>query len=148
MLKDYQEFTAGPLVLPVNGKNYTVPPLSIEAGIRFDELASGRDHDAAQAAPNELWKLVLGPLWEVLLSDGVPSKALERIGLTAVADHQYGRDMAEATWEAGVDPNRLAALLTEKQAATGNRASRRSNSTGGAKKTSTAGTKGTTSPTT
>jgi len=145
-LRDYSAFAEAPLSFPIMGKTYTVPPLSIPAGIALAGIISGKDKAAAKQEGVELWKMLLGPLWDQMVEDGVPLEAATRVGLTVLADHQYGRDFAEATWEAGADPNKIAAYLHEKAAAQGNRASRRSNSTAGAKKTPPrASTKATTS---
>jgi len=146
-LRDYSAFAEKPLSFPINGKNYTLLPLSIDAGIELAGIVSGKDKAFRKREGVELWKLLLGPLWDEMVTDGVPLDAATRAGLTALAEYQYGRDVAEATWEAGADPNRLAAYMTQKAAAQGNRASRRSNSSGGAKKTPPqASTKATSSP--
>lgn len=148
-LRDYSAFAEKPLTFPINGKKYILPPLSIEAGIALADIVSGKDKAFAKKDGVELWKLLLGPLWDEMVADGVPIDAATRAGLTALADHQYGREIAEATWEAGADPNRLAAYMTQKAAALGNRASRRSSGTGGARKTPPqASTKATSSRTT
>jgi hypothetical protein len=43
--------------------------------------------------------------------------AIARAGLTALADYQQGRAVAEVVWEGGIDPERMAArvaaLLTD-----------------------------------
>ncbi len=144
-LRDFTEFADKPLVFPYRGKKYTQPELTIEAGLEFAGAISG-DRAWAKKTGADLWKLVCGPLWDEMITDGVSLAFATRVGLTILADNQYGREYAEATWEAGADPNLLAAYMDKKAAETGNRAQRRSNSTGGAKKTpSPASTRATTS---
>lgn len=143
-LSDYSEFAEGPLRFPINGKVYELPPIGIEDGIVLAGIVSGKNKAAQKMEGVELWKLLLGPLWDEMIADGVPLEAATRVGLTALADRQYGREMAEITWETGADPKALQPYLRKQAAAQGNRATRRSNSTGGAKKTpSRASTKGT-----
>ena len=148
-LSDYSAFAEPPLSFPINGKRYTVPPLGIEAGLVLQGVIAGTDKTFAKKNAVDLWKLVLGSLWDEMVADGVPLDAATRAGVAALADHQYGRVIAEAAWEAGEDPNRLAAYMDKKaaeQKAAGNRATRRSKSTGTATKTpSRASTKATTS---
>ncbi|MCU1408462.1 MAG: hypothetical protein JWM23_542 [Microbacteriaceae bacterium] len=134
-LRDYSAFAEGPLVFPINGKRYELGELGIEAGITLAGIVTGKNKVAARMEGVELWKLLLGPLWDEMIEDGVPLAAATRAGLTALADHQYGRDVAEITWETGADPKVLEPYLEARAAKTANRATRRSNSTGGAKKT-------------
>ena len=145
-LRDFTEFANKPLVFPFKGKKYVQPELTIEAGLELADVVTGKNKTWAKKSGADLWKLVCGPLWDEMIADGVPLSFATRVGLTITADHQYGRDYAEATWEAGTDPKLIAAYMNEKTAAQGNRASRRSNSTGGATKTpSRASTRATTS---
>lgn len=145
-LTDYNEFSAGPMVFPLNGKKYTLPQVTIPAGIELAGIYSGKDKSWAKKDGVELYKLVVGPLWDEMIADGVPLDFATRVALAAIADHLYGRDMAVIAWETGSDPKALQPYLARRAAEAGNRASRRSTSTGGAKKTpSPASTKGTTS---
>ncbi|TIH33677.1 DUF7426 family protein [Subtercola vilae] len=145
-LRPYEEFDVDPLVFPYKEAEYVCPPLSITAGLKLAEMQRDSESEAAQQGPVELWKMLLGPLWDRLIEDDVPEQFATRCGLTALADYQYGRNVAEATWEAGVDPKALAELVIQR-AAQANRATRRSQSTGGATKTpSRARSKATTSP--
>jgi hypothetical protein len=134
-LREFTEFAKKPLVFPFRGKKYVQPDLTIEAGLYLGGVVTGADRSARNMKGADLWKLVCGPLWDQMIADGVPLAFATRVGLTLLADHQYGRDYAEATWEAGTDPKLLAAYMDKKTAAQGNRASRRSSSTAGATKT-------------
>jgi hypothetical protein len=132
-LSAYETFTNDPLVFPIGGKKYTLKPVSIPNGRILANLISGRDKKLSAAPGEVLWKLVLGDLWDEFEKDGVPSAAATRAGLAALAEFQYGRDAAEAAWEAGADPKALAAYMETKFPT--NRAQRRSTSTAAAKKT-------------
>jgi hypothetical protein len=124
-LSAYEEFAKEPLVFPIGGKKYVCKPVGIPAGRRLAALINGKDKELAKAPSEELWRLVLGDLWDEFEADGVPQEAAVRAGLTALADWQYDRETAEAAWEAGADPKALQAYM-ETVAARGNRAQRRS----------------------
>jgi len=132
-LREYEEFAAGPLEFPIRGKVYTAPEVDIPTGLRLNGIATG---ETEQDLPTvDLYRLLLGPVWEQMLTDGVPLDAAMRAGLTAMNDFLYGREYAIASWEAGLDPKAATEILQANQAAEGNRASRRSKSTGAARKT-------------
>lgn len=131
-LSAYESFANDPLVFPIGGKKYTLKPVSIPNGRILANLISGKDKKLNSAPSEELWKLVLGDLWDQFEQDGVPIEAATRAGLTALADFQYGRDAAEAAWEAGADPKALQEYMAKRPS---NRAQRRSTSTAAAKKT-------------
>jgi hypothetical protein len=120
-------------VFPIGGKKYTLKPVSIPNGRILANLISGRDKKLSAAPSEELWRLVLGDLWDAFEADGVPVEAATRAGLTALAEFQYGREAAEAAWEAGADPKALQAYVQSKTPT--NRVQRRSTSTAAAKKT-------------
>jgi hypothetical protein len=126
-LAAYETIAPEPLVFPINGKTYTLPPIGIEDGIRIAEGVSGKNEEFQNLRADELWRLLLGPLWDQMIADGVPLRAATRAGVTALADYQYGRTMAEAAWASGANPEALQKYLTEKLAP--NRAARRSTST-------------------
>lgn len=133
-LSAYETFANPPLVFPIGGKKYTLNPVTIPNGITLQRIINGKDKKLAQAAGEVLWRLVLGDdLWDRFVEDGVPVEAATRAGLAALAEYQYGRDAAEAAWEAGADPKALQAYMEGKVPK--NRAQRRSTSTGVARKT-------------
>lgn len=143
-LREFTEFSDGPLVFPIRGKRYVAPEVDIPTGLRLSGITTGAAEQDLPAA--DLYKLILGPVWDEMIADGVPLDAAMRAGLVAVNDFMYGREYAVASWEAGLDPKAATELLARTQ---GNRASRRSNRTGAAKRTpSPARTSGTSSPTT
>lgn len=111
-LTPYEEFAAEPLAFPIGGKVYTVPPMGMREGLLLQRVINGDDHSLDDAPAEDGWRLVLGSAWDEMVADNVPMAAMARAGLCAMADFQHGRDVAEATWKAGVDPEALAAALT------------------------------------
>jgi hypothetical protein len=125
-LSEYQTFATPPLAFPINGKTYTLKPLSIEAGLRLAGAIEDGDAELDDLKGEALWRLLLGDTWDEMRTDGVPLEAATRAGLTALADHQQGRAFAEVIWETGADPKALEKYLTAKAP---NRAARRSRGT-------------------
>lgn len=128
-LKEYDEFSQGPLIFPIRGKKYAAPEISIELGFRLSGITTGQsDQDMPSL---DMYKLLLGPVWDEMEADGVPLDAASRAALTTLNDFLYGRDYAIAFWETGLDPKATAALMSKQ----GNRAQRRSKRTATATKT-------------
>lgn len=125
-LSEYTTFATKPLAFPINGKTYTLEPISIPAGMRLAEAIEGGDTELDDLKGVALWQLLLGATWDEMIADGVPLEAATRAGLAALADHQQGRAFAEVIWETGADPKALQKYLTAKAP---NRAARRSPST-------------------
>jgi len=139
-LREFTEFAAGPLQFPYQGKVYTAPEVGIELGLRLNGITNlGQE---AELPFPDLWPDLFGPAYDEMRADGVPVAFVTRAAATVIADFQYGREYATAMWETGADPKAMAEYMKSK----GNRATRRSRSTGGASKTpSPASSKATTS---
>lgn len=122
-MSDFSDFNDlfDPLVLPIGGKDYTVPPVSFEAGVRINGIVDGTD----ELTDEEFFRLILGPAFDEMLADSVPSVAITRAGQAALADFKYGRRMAVVMWKTGGDPKAVESLASPPQ----NRAARRSNGT-------------------
>lgn len=138
--EDYDTFSAGPLEFPYRGKTYTVTLPDFDTGATLTRITSGEDTEFRAKPVQEIWKLLLGPTWDEMVTDRVPFTFIARCGLTALTDFQYGRDLAKAAWKAGGDPKALQAYLPTEPEPSGNRAtkraaSKRSPSTGGANET-------------
>lgn len=130
-LREFTDFAAGPLIFPYKGRTYTAPEVSIAMGLRLNGILNeGESPDLSTA---ELWPELLGSMWDEMVADGVPMVFASRVAATVMADFQFGREYATVMWETGGDPKALAEYMRRKSAP--NRASRRSNSTGGARKT-------------
>lgn len=113
--KDFREF-AEPLRLPINGKTYDIPPISARLGLQLLGLEKGEtDSPLASLSGMELWQAILGSAWDAMVEDDAPMSAIARAGLTALADYQQGRAVAEAVWEGGIDPERMAARVAALQ---------------------------------
>lgn len=97
----------GPITLPIRGKNYTLPEISLEDGLRMHSAAANNT-----ALPlSDLLRIILGDAQEQMRTDGVPLATIDRALWTGVADFQNGRETAEAVWEHGVPKEILATLL-------------------------------------
>lgn len=103
----------GPITLPIRGKNYTLPTVSLEDGVRMHQAAAG----GSELPLADLIIIILGDVREVMISDGVPLGDIDRALWTGVADFQSGRAAAEAVWEHGVPKEILANLLKPVQEA-------------------------------
>lgn len=126
--KDFAELF-DPLVLPVNGKEYTIPPLSFQAGVTVDGILAGGE----KMADEQFYRLLISDaLFDQMLADGLPAVAIDRVGRTVLTDYKYGRELALTMWETGGDPK---AVEEYKKAHAPNRVSRRSKSTVAARKT-------------
>lgn len=125
-LTEYTNFATEPLSFPINGKTYTLAPLGIADGLRLADAVTGNDDELNDLSGAALWRMLLGDVWDQMLTDNVPLEAATRAGLTALADHQHGRAFATIVWETGADPKELDRYLTAKAP---NRAAKRSRST-------------------
>lgn len=119
------------MVFHINGKDYTVTPLGIDAGLKVAGVVGGTDKSYNKKPAEDLFKLVLGDVWEEMRADGVPLEAAWRAGMAMVIDNKEGRVAAEAIWDTGL-PEALAAQMAANQNPAG---STRSRSTAPAGKT-------------
>lgn len=103
--KDYSQ-VAEPLRLPINGKTYTIPPLTIAQGITLTEHLDP-ESTAAPMNDAEFTRFMLGDALDEMIADGVPDDARKRAVFTALADHQRDRSAAELMWETGGDPKAI-----------------------------------------
>lgn len=116
-----------PLVLPINGKSYTIPPASFNAGVQINGIVDGAD----KLGDAEFIRMVLGDAFDQMVADSAPATAINRAAMTALADFKFGRAMAETMWKTGGDPKAIRELVAPKP----NRAARRSKGTAAANKT-------------
>jgi len=122
---DYTEFIE-PLELPIRGKTYRIPAMSLETGLRLKPFLSGQVPKGMTDA--KLAQLTLGDAYDEMTADSVPVDAINRAMLVALAEYQSGRAAAELIWKTGGDPK---AVEAEVKRVT-NRAQRRSKSSAGA----------------
>ncbi|MEV5509051.1 DUF7426 family protein [Streptomyces orinoci] len=132
------ELLAESLPLPVEGRTYTIAAPSAEVGLRVQALINaaavaadgGRvdEQVLSDAAERDVFRDVLGPAHDQMVSDGVSWPALKHAAITAMVWIAQDKAAAERFWNAAGDPSRLAP----------NRQARRSRS-GGANTTKSQG---------
>lgn len=96
-LRPYEDIV-GPLVIPIRGKEYTLPAVSLQDGLRIHASMSG----GAPLTAEELNTILLGDAYQQLLDDKVGGDIMDRVWLTAYTDFTAGRDSAEEAWENGL----------------------------------------------
>jgi hypothetical protein len=96
-LRPYEDIV-GPLVIPIRGKEYTLPTVSLQDGLRIHASKSGGEALTAE----ELNTILLGDAYQQLIDDQVGGDLMDRIWLTAYTDFTTGRDSAEEAWESGI----------------------------------------------
>ncbi len=109
-LGDWAEL--GGLKLPIGGKVYVLPPVSAELGPRLQvlmssgvtlgqggELADDDKQVLSDLAEKELYRDLLGPVYDEMIADGVPWSALKHAAMTVLVDATVDRDTAEQYWE-------------------------------------------------
>lgn len=106
----------GPITLPIRGKTYTLPTLTIAQGL---ELRAVLDPDDETTLDDEaFYALLLGDALPQMRADGVGPDVIARAAFVALADWQSGRPAAEILWETGVDPKVLTDYMTKLETAT------------------------------
>ena len=99
--EDYAELVAGPIVLPINGKAYTVPAVPAADGVELLGIMRNPDPDSVVPADRDMQtiaKLLSRPLIDEMMADAVPFEAMYRAAAVQMADLLYGREAAEAVW--------------------------------------------------
>jgi hypothetical protein len=89
----------GPIVLPIRGKEYTLPAVSLNDGLKLHGILSGENQDELF---EELYRILLGDAWHQMADDKVPAPVIDRVFYTALADFRTGREAAEDIWENGL----------------------------------------------
>lgn len=117
--KDLDEFFDDTLPLPVGNKYYKIPSPPAEIGLWCQrvlvagiEIASGEQAGAVPEMPTilgddeekDLYRKLLGPVWQELWDDGVSWEKIKHIGQTAFIWVGGSREMAEVFWNSGGDP--------------------------------------------
>lgn len=88
----------GPLVVPVRGKEYTLPAVTLADGLKLHASRT----NAAPLLSDELYRIILGDTHDQMLADHVPGDVIDRVFWTAYTDFTSGRDSAEEVWESGL----------------------------------------------
>lgn len=138
-LKDFSTFL-NELELPIMGKTYRIPAVSAELGVKLvllNEQAAevlrimDANQEAAEAAEKagkpapepepfpdyeieenpSTPEALLGDVYDEMVADGVPYRAIRLASETAQFDFLYGREAAEAFWNSEGDPKAVARAL-------------------------------------
>lgn len=88
----------GPLVVPVRGKEYSLPSVTLADGLK---LHASRNNGAPLDS-DELYRIILGDVHEQMIADHVPGDVIDRVFLAAYTDFTSGRESAEEVWENGI----------------------------------------------
>lgn len=110
-LRDFDEL-ANPLVVPIGGKRYTIPPVGARTAQLLRRIAA--DDQAAIDAltdPADYYRAILGVAYDEMVADNCPEPAVDRAALAALADFQQGRLGALRAWEAGATVEGMAAVV-------------------------------------
>lgn len=99
----------GPITLPIRGKTYTLPTLTVAQGLQLRAVLD--PNDDATLDDDGFYDLLLGDQHAAMKADGVQPDAIARAAFVALADWQSGRPAAEALWETGLDPKVLTTYL-------------------------------------
>lgn len=113
--REYQEFAGDPLRLPINGKIYEIPPVDAHFGLVMLDALGGDPAELEALTARQIWARLLGVAGDQMLADGVSWTAYDRAGLTALAEFNSGREVAEQVWESGLPPEALAAMVAALQ---------------------------------
>lgn len=92
------EDIVGPLVLPIRGKEYTMPRVSLADGVKIHAARTKGEELSGQ----ELYRIILGDAHIQMLADLVPGDIIDRAFYTAYTDFTAGRESAEEVWENGI----------------------------------------------
>lgn len=110
--KDWESFTDDRIKLPIRGNVYELPEISAKLGIELRLEQAGKSSRLKSLSPEDEAAEYLGAdLYQRMVADGVPDAAIARAVMVVLIDWQLGRAAAEAAWEAGINPELLAARL-------------------------------------
>lgn len=110
-----------PLRLPVGDKVYEVQPIGYDDGLSLLNVGKNDSTIKKNSPDKDLFKLVLGDVWDTMLADTQPYPAMFRAGTaalhyqTALVSGLSSEDsiaVGEAVWESGLSPEAVAAALT------------------------------------
>ncbi|HUR06993.1 MAG TPA: hypothetical protein VM347_30920 [Nonomuraea sp.] len=117
--QDLDEFFDDSLRLPVGGKWYVVPAPDAEVGLLCQRLMHAslqaeqgeavddpKLNELAEVVLNDdeerdLYRRILGPVWNELRADGVSWPKVQHIGATALVWVAAGKDAAAKIWASG-----------------------------------------------
>jgi hypothetical protein len=106
---DYFEVVE-PLVLPINGKKYTIPPITLDGGVKLADGLSTKTKTIL--TDEEFLSITLGAALDEMRADSVKPEAIERAARTAYADYLRDRGTALVLWKTGGDPKAMTELVS------------------------------------
>lgn len=95
-LRPYEELV-GPLIIPARGKEYPLPQVSLQDGLRIHAATSRGE----EITLHDLLEIILGDTKQTMLDDAVPAAVIDRAFWAGLADFRLGREAAEQVWEHG-----------------------------------------------
>lgn len=113
--KSFEEITT-PLVLPIAGKDYTIPSIGIADGNKLVENLAP-DSKEPPMTNEQFRRITLGTAYDEMIANNAPSLAVALAAQTALVDFQTGRTAAEVFWETGGDPKGMSRKVEEARAA-------------------------------
>lgn len=106
--RDFNE-VVDQLIIPIGGIEYTLPLISAANAIKLMEARESKGE--IPILNGDLYEWFLGPAWEQMKANGVPTEAILRAAMTGLARHDRDLATAEVYWEAGTDPKAQAQYL-------------------------------------
>ena len=107
-LRPYEE-VIGPLVIPYRGKEYQLPAVSLEDGLRMHAAVENK----TALSLSSLMAIIMGDIAQEMLDDKVPPAVIDRAFWAGVTDFQQGREAAELVWENGLPKAVMEEVLQE-----------------------------------
>lgn len=101
-----------PIRLPYRGKEYELPRVGVVDAEVVDRAAAD-EVEVERPSDAEVERILLGAAGEQMRADNVPLEFQARAVKTALAEHRYGRTMAEAIWATNGRPDLLEKFLAE-----------------------------------
>lgn len=116
--KAWESFNDDRIKLPIGGKEYELPDVSAKLGHALRLAQAGKPVPFLTGlSPEKEANLFLGAdLYKQMVADDIPDEAIQRASLVVIMNWKLGRDAAEAAWEAGINPELIAAKLAAKVA--------------------------------
>ncbi|CAN5387980.1 hypothetical protein BH10ACT8_BH10ACT8_11210 [soil metagenome] len=110
MFRDFMDLDEVRLQLPIDGHVYNVKPMTGDLARRAEEAMTSA---APEIPAAEMRVMALGPVFQEMLADNVPTTAIDRAVLTVLTDLFKGREAAEVMWETGGDQALTAAWVAK-----------------------------------
>jgi len=104
-----------PYPITIKGKTYEVPQPDWPTTILVADIMAGKKTHLTGKPIIELYKTVMGPVWDEMLADKVPQAGMAHAGGVVVAFVTQGRQIADLVLRGDVSPEALAAAKAANQ---------------------------------